>query len=85
MSKAAPVKPSNLTSIGLTQIGDERRVAARHILKNAKAQKLAEVLVIGRSDGGELWASSSLNAGQSLWLIEKLRAHILAGGPWSLV
>lgn len=76
---------SNVVSIGLSQIGDERRIAGSQILKRAKREKLDEVLVIGRRDGCELWAASSLNAGQSLWLIEKLRERILAGNPWSLV
>lgn len=80
MTESAKVVP-----IGLTQIGDDRRVQARTILKSAKAQKLDEVLVMGRTDSGELWARSSLNAGQSLWLIEKLKERILEGGPWGIV
>lgn len=69
----------------LTQLGDDRRVAGKAILKLAKQQKLDEVLVIGRTDDGELWAKSSLNAGQTLWLIEKLRERVLDGSPWGIV
>lgn len=72
-------------TIRLVEIGDDRRQQAKFILKDAKAQKLDDVLIIGRSDDGELWAASSLNAGQSLWLIEKLRARLLEGSPWALV
>lgn len=79
--EAAP----NVTTIRLTQLGDERRVQANVLLKAAKAQNLDEVLIIGRDDKGELWASSSLNAGQSLWLLEKLKERILSGNPWSIV
>lgn len=71
--------------IRLVAIGDDRRVQAKTVLKAAKAERLDEVLVIGRTDDGELWASSSLNAGQSLWLLEKLRERILEGNPWSIV
>jgi hypothetical protein len=74
-----------ITTIRLTQIGDDRRVPAKLVLKQARAEKLDEVLVIGRTDDGELWSSSSLNAGQSLWLIEKLRERLLRGNPWSIV
>jgi len=75
----------NVVSIGLTEIGDDRRVAGAQVLKMAKKQQLDEVLVIGRDDKGELWARSSLNGGQSLWLLEKLRERILSGNPWSIV
>lgn len=75
----------NVEPIRLVEIGDDRRQQAKFILKDAKAQKLDDVLIIGRSDDGELWAASSLNAGQSLWLIEKLRARLLEGSPWALV
>lgn len=74
-----------VTPIRLTQIGDDRRVPAELVLKQARAEKLDEVLIIGRTDKGELWSSSSLNAGQSLWLIEKLRERLLQGNPWSIV
>lgn len=75
----------NVRTIALTQVGDTMRREAKDILKKAKAQKLDEMLVIGRSDDGELWCASSLNAGQSLWLLEKLKERILAGNPWSIV
>lgn len=71
--------------IRLVQLGDDRRVAGAQILKRAKREDLDEVLVIGRTEDGELWASSSLNAGQSPWLLEKLRERILSGNPWSIV
>jgi len=76
---------SNVTTLRLTQLGDERHVEARKLLKDAKSQRLDEVLIVGRTDDGELWATSSLNAGQSLWLLEKLRERILQGNPWSIV
>lgn len=76
---------AQVNSIRLVEIGDERRVAASAIIKKAKHEKLDEVLIIGRSNDGELWASSSLNAGQPLWLIEKLRERLLEGNPWMLV
>lgn len=75
----------NVRTIALSQLGDERRVPGKLILKKAKAEKLDEIMVIGRTNNGELWASSSLNAGQSLWLLEKLKEQILAGNPWSIV
>lgn len=78
-------KAAKVTTIRLTQLGDDHRVAAKVILKSAKEAKLDEIMVIGRDDNGELWAKSSLNAGQSLWLIEKLKEHILTGNPWSIV
>ncbi len=80
------VKPSaKIVPLRLVEIGDDRRVRARTVLKDAKRQKLDEVLVIGRDDSGELWAASSLNAGQSLWLLEKLRERLLEGNPWAFV
>jgi len=69
----------------LVQLGDDRRVAAKQILKKAKAEELDEVMVIGRTNDGELWALSSLNGGQSLWLLEKLRERILEGSPWGII
>lgn len=75
-----------VTTLRLTQLGDDQRVRAKVILRQAREAKLDEVLVIGRASDGELWASSSLNAGQTLWLIEKLRERILKGdGPWSVI
>lgn len=80
------MKPSpKPTPIGLVAIGDDRRIAANKILKLARAERLDEVLIIGRTDDGELWARCSLNAGQSLWLIEKLRERLLEGNPWAIV
>ena len=75
----------NVSFIRLTQLGDHRRVQTKIVLQQARAAALDEVLVIGRDDAGELWCSSSLNAGQSLWLLEKLRERILAGNPWSII
>jgi hypothetical protein len=71
--------------IRLTQIGDDRRVPGKLILKAARAEKLDEIMVVGRTEDGELWAQSSLNAGQSLWLLEKLREKLLQGNPWNVV
>lgn len=80
------VQPTgNIETIRLVAIGDDRRVAAAVLLKRAKQQALDEVMIIGRDDNGELWAESSLNAGQSLWLLEKLKERILSGNPWSIV
>lgn len=76
---------SKVTSIRLTEIGDDHRIQTKVIMKEAKAACLDDVLIVGRDDSGELWARSSLNAGQSLWLLEKLRARILDGNPWTLV
>ena len=76
---------ANVSAIRLVQLGDDRRVPGKLVLKAARAEKLSEVMVIGRTDDGELWAKSSLNAGQSLWLLEKLRARLLDGGPWGIV
>ena len=78
-------RDAKVVAIGLTQIGDDRRVAAALILKKAKREKLDEVLVIGRTDKGELWAKSSLNTGQSLYLLEKLKQQLLDCGPWGIV
>lgn len=78
-------KSAKVVSIGLVQLGDDRRVAAAQILKKAKRERLDEVLIIGRDDKGELWAASSLNAGQTLWLIEKLKERVLQGSPWGIV
>lgn len=77
--------PANVHRLSLVEIGDDCRVNARRVLKRARAEKLDEIMVIGRDDKGELWAMSSLNGGQSLWLIEKLRERILSGNPWSIV
>lgn len=75
----------NVTPLRLTEIGDDRRIPATVILKRAKQEKPAEVIVCGRSDDGELWIHSSLNAGQSLWLLQKAIQRVLDGNPWSLV
>lgn len=85
MDKSAPSGVATVSIIRLTEIGDDRRVQAKAILRKAKSAKLDEALVIGRDDNGELWCASSLNAGQSLWLLEKLRERILAGNPWSII
>lgn len=85
MDSAAPAKAATVSVIRLTEIGDDRRVQAKAILRKAKNAKLDETLVIGRDDNGELWCASSLNAGQSLWLLEKLRERIMAGNPWSII
>lgn len=85
MAKSAPKLPENVTILRLAELGDDRRVQAKTILKAAKTEQLDEVLIIGRTDDGEIWAKSSLNAGQSLWLIEKLRERLLAGNPWMIV
>lgn len=78
-------EPKSVVPIRLTQIGDERRVHAEAILEQAGAEQLDEVMVIGRTNDGELWAASSLNSGQSLWLLEKLKERVLTGNPWGIV
>lgn len=83
--KAPFADAPNVTVIRLAQIGDDKFVPARLILKHARAEKLESIMVVGRSEDGELWCSSSLNAGQSLWLLEKMRERILAGNPWSVL
>jgi hypothetical protein len=85
VAKSREFPAPNVTTLRLTQLGDDRRVKGRTVLRQAREQRLDEVLVIGRTGDGELWASSSLNAGQSLWLIEKLKERVLAGNPWSIV
>lgn len=79
------MKLSKVEPIRLVEIGDDRRIRAKDALKEAKGAGLDEVLIIGRTNDGELWATSSLNGGQSLWLLEKLRERILSGNPWALV
>lgn len=69
----------------LTEIGDDTRITVERVMEHAQAQKLDDVLIVGRTDDGELWAESTRNAAQSLWLLEKLRERILSGNPWSLV
>lgn len=76
---------SNVSTIHLVEIGDERKVDAPYILKQAKRADLDHALVIGRDKNGELWAAGSLNGAQSLWLIEKLRERVLSGSPWGIV
>lgn len=76
---------SNIATIGLTQIGHDRAVPARLILKAAKKIPLHECLIIGRDDKGELWMKSSVNASQSLWLLERLKERLLSGNAWSVV
>lgn len=75
----------NVTTLNLVQLGDDRRVMVSKVLKDAKKQKLDEIMVVGRTDDGKLWCQSSRNAGQSLWLLEKMREHLLGGNPWSIV
>lgn len=79
------IPKQNVQMIRLIEIGDDRRISAKAILDESCNQNLTEVLVIGRDDNGELWALSSLNSGQSLWLLEKMKERILDGNPWSLV
>jgi hypothetical protein len=76
---------AKVVPIMLAEIGDDRRIPVRQIVEHATTAKLDDVLIIGRTDEGDLWAESSLNAGQSLWLLEKLRERILQGSPWALV
>lgn len=76
---------ADVETIRLVEIGDDRRVPVRAVLDKASSQGLDDVMIIGRTDDGDLWAESTLNAGQSLWLLEKLRERILAGNPWSIV
>lgn len=87
--KVTPIRPevvlANVSTINLTQMGDTCRIQVPVVLKEAKHQRLDEVLVIGQTDDGELWGKSSLNAGQSLWLLEKMRELVLSGNPWGIV
>lgn len=76
---------AKVVTIGLREIGDERAVPARMIIKAARKAGLVEAAIIGYDENGELWVASSLNAGQSLYLIEKLKIKILENGPGRLV
>lgn len=76
---------SKVETIRLTQIGNDRAVPARLILKAAKSINLHEAVIIGRDQNGELWAKSSLNASQTLWLIEQLKQKLFEGGAWDVV
>ena len=84
MAKRIPVA-SNVEAIRLVEIGHDRAVPARLVLKAAKAASLHECVVIGRDENGELWANSSLNASQTLWLLERLKERVLKRGPWDVV
>lgn len=83
--KSKPSKATNVATIRLVEFGDESRVDAKVILKQAKRANLDQALIIGRDKNGELWASSSLNGAQSLWLIEKLRERVLEGSSWGVI
>lgn len=77
--------PSNVQSLRLVEMGDDKSLDIKKLFRRAKSAKLNDVLIIGRDNNGEMWAECSLNAGQSLWLLEKLRERILSGNPWNFV
>ena len=53
-------------------------VPAEKVLKGALEAKLADVLLIGRTDDGDLYLASSMpEAPEILWLLENAKAYIL--------
>lgn len=82
---AAISEAPNVEVIRLTQLGDEKCVPARLILKAAKKVELDHCVVIGRDQNGELWAESSMNAAQTLFLLERLKQRCLKGNGWSII
>jgi hypothetical protein len=83
--KTVTDQASNVETIRLVEIGNDRAVPARLILKAAKNAGLHECVVIGRDDKGEMWAKSSLNASQTLWLLEQLKRRVCEGNAWSVI
>lgn len=78
-------EPSNVHKIVLTEMGDLVMRDLKERLKEAKRAELTEVVIVGRTKHGKVWSTSSLNAAQTLWLIEKLKADLLEQSPWQVV
>lgn len=53
-------------------------IPAERVLKDAEAAKLTGVMVIGYdADGDEYFASSIADGGTCLWLMERMKKHLI--------
>lgn len=56
-------------------------VPVNKVLAGARASKLTDVVVMGYTEDGMLYAASSHGAADTNWLIDQTKAWILAGCP----
>lgn len=61
-------------------VGRNAKVAANRVLAGARG-KLREVVVIGYTLDGDIYAASSEGPGDTVWLIEQAKRWILEGCP----
>lgn len=61
-------------------IGSGRRVEPNRVLAGARSAGLKEVFVCGFDADGDIYIAGSEGPGDTLWLIEIAKRHLLAGG-----
>lgn len=61
-------------------VGSGAKLAANRVLSGARG-KLNEVVVLGYTHDGDLYAASSNGPGDTMWLIEHAKKWLLDGCP----
>lgn len=69
----------NVVKLQVHEVGENYRFQAIEVLDGARDQKFERMVVIGRTEEGELYVAGTANAGESLILIEHAK-HFIAFG-----
>ena len=62
-------------------VGPGAKIRPNRVLAGARTAGLTDVVVLGFTEDGALFASSSHGAADTLWLSESAKAWLVAGGP----
>jgi hypothetical protein len=68
-----------VVKLELVEVGDGMRLDAITVLDAAKNERFERMLVIGRTEDGELYIAATANAGESLVLLEHAKHQIIFG------
>ena len=74
-SEEAPV--ANVVEFHPVTVGEGWRFDADQILEGAKGQEFSTLIIVGEQADGEVWFSSTANAGEALILLERAKRKVI--------
>jgi hypothetical protein len=70
---------NNVVKLEVHEAGEHYRIEAAAVLNAAREQAFERMVVIGRTESGDLYIAGTANAGESMILIEQAK-HFLTFG-----
>lgn len=67
----------NVVNLKLIEVGENHRFEAKEILDGARSQNFERMVIIGRTEDGELYVAGTANAGETMILLEHAK-HLIA-------